>query len=202
MSAHATDAVEPLRLSWDEFLRFTDDTPFSEWVYGEVIRMTPVAPQHQLIANFLVSLFQHFCETHGAGIVLSAPVVMKLDRSGREPDVMVLRPEHRERIAPAYVNGPADLVVEVVSPDSRTRDRRDKLREYEQAGIPEYWILDSERTQAMFYSLNSEGKYVPLPVVNGIVRSRVLDGLWLRVEWLWQEPLPPLLSVLREWGLV
>ena len=37
---------------------------------------------------------------------------------------------------------------------------------------------------------------------DGIVRSRVLDGLWLRVDWLWREPLPPVLDVLREWGLV
>jgi hypothetical protein len=29
-----------------------------------------------------------------------------------------------------------------------------------------------------------------------------LEGLWLKVEWLWQEPLPPLMSVLKKWGLV
>jgi hypothetical protein len=35
-----------------------------------------------------------------------------------------------------------------------------------------------------------------------IYRSAVLDGLWLQVDWLWQDPLPPVLNVLREWGLV
>ena len=36
----------------------------------------------------------------------------------------------------------------------------------------------------------------------GIYHSAVLEGLWLKEVWLWQDPLPPLMSVLREWGLV
>ena len=36
----------------------------------------------------------------------------------------------------------------------------------------------------------------------GIFHSEVLAGLWIKVDWLWQEPLPPLMSVLKEWGLV
>jgi hypothetical protein len=36
----------------------------------------------------------------------------------------------------------------------------------------------------------------------GIYRSAVLEGLWLRVAWLWQEPLPPLMHVLRERQLI
>ena len=45
----------------------------------------------------------------------------------------------------------ADLVVEVISPDSRTRDSRDKLHEYEKGGVPEYWIADLENEQLLIY---------------------------------------------------
>jgi hypothetical protein len=36
----------------------------------------------------------------------------------------------------------------------------------------------------------------------GVWHSSVLAGLWNRADWLWRETPPPLLSVLREWGLV
>jgi Uma2 family endonuclease len=128
---------------------------------------------------------------------------MKVADSGREPDVMVITEEHRARIKPTFVEGPADLVVEVVSPESRGRDRGDKYFEYEQAGVREYWLIDPQRRQAEFYHLGDGGVYVQVPPDGGgRFESRVLPGLWVRVEWLWQDPLPRLIDVLREWGLV
>ena len=67
----------------------------------------------------------------------------------------------------------------------------------------EYWLFDPIRKQVEFYRLNDEGLYTVVPVGDdGIFRSAVLEGLWLKVDWLWQEPLPQLMSVLKEWGLV
>ncbi len=40
------------------------------------------------------------------------------------------------------------------------------------------------------------------PDENGIYHGKVIEGLWLKVDWLWQDPLPTLMSVLKEWGLV
>jgi Uma2 family endonuclease len=69
--------------------------------------------------------------------------------------------------------------------------------------VREYWLLDYLRRQAEFYQLGSDGIYRLVPIdAEGIYRSAVLDGLWLKVGWLWQEPLPILLSVLKEWELV
>jgi Uma2 family endonuclease len=189
------------QLSYEEFLSSYDGT-HAEWVDGTVVEMTPVSPRNQKIANFLVSLFQHFCETNDAGEVLSAPVQMKVGSSGREPDVMVLRSEHLDRIRATRVQGAADLVVEIISPDSRKRDRIDKFAEYAQAGVREYWLLDQPREHAEFYGLDEHGEYQLLPVEDGRFESRVLSGFWIRVEWLWQDPLPPLMWVLREWGLL
>lgn len=42
------------------------------------------------------------------------------------------------------VSGRPDLVVEVVSPSSRSHDRVKKLRWYTQLGVPEYWIVDPQ----------------------------------------------------------
>ncbi len=67
----------------------------------------------------------------------------------------------------------------------------------------EYWLIDPGKRQADFYGLGSDGRYRAIAVDNqGIFRSTVLSGLWLKVDWLWQRPLPPLLTVLKAWGLV
>ena len=102
-----------------------------------------------------------------------------------------------------YLDGPADLVVEIISPDSQSRDRGDKYYEYEAAGVREYWMLDPIRKQPHFYHLGDDRIYAPIPIgEDGVFRSLVLDGFWLKVDWLWQEPLPPLMTILKEWGLV
>jgi Uma2 family endonuclease len=93
-------------------------------------------------------------------------------------------------------------VVEIVSEDSRTRDRRDKYFEYETAGVREYWMVDPDNREARFLGLGPNGRYAPLPVdQSGVFRSTVLPGFWLRVEWLWQDPLPNL-EALQALGLM
>lgn len=206
-----TDLASPVsgssplpRMTFDEFLDWCDHT-FAEWVDGEVILMSPVSTKHQDLAAFLAALLRHFSETNDRGLVLTAPFLMKLAvrPSGREPDVIFVARERLADLKNVYLDGPADLVIEVISPESRTRDRRDKYYEYEQAGVREYWLLDPIRNQAEFYRLGSDGVFSVVSIGDdGIFRSAVLEGLWLKVDWLWQEPLPPLMSVLKDWGLV
>ena len=67
----------------------------------------------------------------------------------------------------------------------------------------EYWLIDPERRQAEFYLPDANGVYhVHEADPDGIFRSRVLEGLWIRPEWLWQEPMPAVLGIVREWGLL
>jgi Uma2 family endonuclease len=69
--------------------------------------------------------------------------------------------------------------------------------------VKEYWLIDPERKRAEFYRLGRDKQYHQIDVGDdGIIRSAVLKGMWLRVDWLWQRPLPKLLKVLKEWGLV
>ncbi|MBI4529998.1 MAG: hypothetical protein HY709_00615 [Candidatus Latescibacteria bacterium] len=64
-------------------------------------------------------------------------------------------------------------------------------------------LIDPQRRQAEFYRLDDDGIFRPAPVGDDdIFRSTVLDSLWLDVNWLWQRPLPSLLSVLKEWRLI
>lgn len=79
----------------------------------------------------------------------------------------------------------ADLINgEVISPGSRRLDFVDKRELYANFGVLEYWLIDLYKQQAFFWK-NVNGIWEDLPVdENGIVRSEVLTGFWLRVDWL------------------
>lgn len=204
--ATAAPATPPLKMTYEEFLAWADEDVSAEWVNGEVIIMSPASTRHQQVAFFLSAILQHFVEAYSAGIILGAPFQMKIAThlSGREPDILFISNQNIGRLKDTYLDGPADLVVEIISPESRARDRGDKFYEYEQGGVREYWLIDPIRKQAEFYVLGaSDGIYRAAPTGgDGLYESDVLKGLKLKVEWLWQEPLPTLLSVLKEWKLV
>lgn len=194
----------PAPVSFEDFLAWVDEDIRAEWVDGEIILMSPINANHQLILGFLYRLLAHVVETRDLGLLLLAPFLMRLPTrlSGREPDLLFLASEHMDRFRETYIDGPADLVVEVVSPDSDERDRVEKLAEYETAGIPEYWLVDPRRREALFYVLGADGRYHAASVdAEGFYRSTVLAPFrLLKVVRLWQRPLPPVGGLLREIG--
>lgn len=193
------------KITYDEFLEWDGEDQHLEWVEGEIIRMSPVSNRHQDVAGFLLAALRIYVESRHLGDIRSEPYQMKaaLHLPGRAPDIFFIANENRSHMKPTYLEGPADLVVEIISPDSRARDRGDKFFEYEAGGIPEYWLLDPVREQAEFYQLGANGIYRLVPAdAEGKYHSAVLHGLWLQVEWLWETPLPSLLNVLKQWQVI
>ncbi len=200
MTATASPTVKSTEMSFEDFLKLEGHY---EYVNGEAVEMSPISDEHNVMTMFLLRILGDYVETTGAGEVRHDPFVMRtnLDTPGRAPDVMYVAREHADRIKPTCLEGAADLVIEVVSPESRVRDRGDKYYEYEQAGVREYWIVDPDRKRAEFHVLGLDGAYEPAAVgSDGIYRSKVIEGLWIRVDWLWRRP--PVLDVLREWGII
>ena len=189
------------RMTFEDFLV----SPYerAEWVDGEVFELSPENVEHTGIVGFLYRLLSEFVEHHDLGRVLLGFLMKTGARlPGRVPDVMFVARAHEGRVLRSHLDGPADLAVEVVSPDSAVRDRQAKRREYEEGGVREYWLVDSIEGRALFLALE-DGRYRPLPLgADGTVRSRVLPGFWLKPEWLLVEPRPRLVDVLQAWGLV
>ena len=192
------------RMTYEQFLEWIDEDTHAEWVDGWVVPMSPANGLHDRLAAFLDTLMQLFLETHPLGEPRGESFQMKAgpDLPGREPDLLFIANEHLDRLHDTYLEGPADIAVEVISPDSVYRDREEKYREYEQGGVREYWLPDPQHRQAEFFLRGEDGRYHPVPIgEDGIFHSQVLPGFWLKVEWLW-EPRPKLLDILREWGLI
>jgi Uma2 family endonuclease len=192
------------RMTYDEFLAWAEEDTRAEWVNGEVVFTGQVSKLHQEVGAFLFPLIKLFVEFYQLGIVFYESFQMKTGAGmpGRLPDIHFVAKENFSRIKENYVEGPADLVIEIISTESRSRDRGDKFYEYEQGGVREYWLLDPLRKQAEFYQLGEDGIFRLIsPDNEGKYHSTTLPGLWIDVNWLWQSPLPTSLSVLKEWKL-
>jgi len=196
-----------IRMSYEEFREWADEDTHAEWVDGEAIVFMPAKDVHQNTLEFLYELLALFARLFNLGKVRVAPFEMKLrqGRSYREPDILFLSEESRERLTEDRLEGPADLVIEIISGDSVRRDREDKFKEYQEAGIQEYWVIDprSGKQRADFFRLNTHGQYELIATEDDErVESAVLPGFWLRPSWLWQAgELDPLLALGEMAGL-
>lgn len=195
------DGEQRIRMGYDDYLQLTGEGLHAEWVNGEVIIFVPPTDRHQDLLRFLVKLIDTFVELFGLGVTRFAPYEVQLIPGGssREPDLLFVAKEHRDRVTSKRIEGAPDLVVELFSLNSVHRDRVDKFDEYEQAGVREYWIIDSrpEHTRAWFYVLGDDGQYKEAVLQDGRFHSMILPGFWLQVDWLWQHELPPLMDCLR-----
>jgi Uma2 family endonuclease len=171
----------------------------TEWIQGVVIAMSPVTPEHSDLNQFLELFFKTYLDLTTGGKVYRDPMTMKPapDLPTRQPDIQVLLHNRFQFIQKAQISGPANLVVEVVSPESVKRDRGTKFDEYEKGGVDEYWIVDRLRKEALFYVLNTDGVYQSRLPVDGIYTSTVLPKLKLRVDLLWQDTLPTVLETVK-----
>jgi Uma2 family endonuclease len=172
-------------------------------VDGEVIVHSPVPTRHSDVVLFLAGLMRVIAQQHDLVRVLGPELQVRL-RPGlrRVPDLLFVTRERADLIQPTFVEGAPDLIVEIVSPDSVERDWREKYLEYQAAGVGEYWVVDLEYQRMAIYRLDKQGRYQVVPAEEGVHRSQVLPGFWLRAEWLWQEPLPNELDVAREMGIL
>ncbi|MCS6950632.1 MAG: Uma2 family endonuclease [bacterium] len=196
-----TTSAPATRMTCEQFYQWLKEDLHAEWVKGEVVLMSPVDYQHQDVAGFLLEIVRAYVRIRQLGKVAHEPFQMKLGESSRAPDLLFISNANPHRLKETYLDGAADLVVEVISSESRARDRGEKFYEYEAAGVLEYWLVDPERKQAEFYQLGEDGVYRAALIGSaGVYRSRVVEGMWIEVEWLWQQP--DVLEVLRAWGLL
>lgn len=191
------------KLSFEDYLAWEGENQSVEWIDGEILIMPPASTQHEDLFVFLSVLLRTYVNKHKLGKILGSRLAMRLEvqRRGREPDLLFVARERLHLLKKNYLDGPADLVIEITSPESFARDRGEKFNEYEAAGIREYWLIDPERQHAEFYRLDTDLHYSAVPLeADNTFRSQVIPGFWLRTEWLWQ--LPEEIGILNELGLV
>jgi len=181
----------------DEFYALAGEDSDWEYLDGRLV-MSPASDRHEDLFSFLMVLLRAYLDERQGGVVRGSRYPMRLDeRWSPEPDLLVVREERRHLLTPQRLEGPADLVVEIASEGDPNLDAREKLPRYQQAGIPEIWLIDPF-AKVILAAVRDEGGYRAESHREGRLASRVLPGFWLDVAWLWQEPLPPTLACLKQ----
>jgi Uma2 family endonuclease len=145
--------------SEEEYLDLTDHTNRRiELAEGRLEFLPMPTELHQALAGFLYHALLNFVTKHDLGRVPFPPLRVRIPSGNyREPDVLFIRKENYRLRSNRIWKG-ADLLMEVVSgdPKDRTRDYEDKLRDYAETKVAEYWIVDPEVRMVTVHRLDGE----------------------------------------------
>jgi Uma2 family endonuclease len=161
--------------TYEEFARLPDDGNRYEVIAGELyVTPAPETPHQEASARLFMRL-RSFADQHGLGTVLYAPVAVLLsDGDYLEPDILFLRRDHAHYRTRKAVEGPPDLVVEILSPATARRDRVLKRGRYARFGVAEYWIVDLDALRVEVYRLQEDGD--PLRIVADRLAWQPVEG--------------------------
>lgn len=153
MQQIAEAPLEYRAMSWDDYLALPEDVR-SEWVDGVVVVSPQPSPSHQWTVKLLLRLLDDSLP----GTASFPGLNLRLPRNRvRVPDVVVFR----ERVHDLFVTETPLLVVEVLSPSTRSEDTMRKSREYAEGGIAQYWIVDPQLRRIDVFA-NHDGDWDPL----------------------------------------
>ena len=189
--------VPDLTMTEAEFVDWCPDDLRAEWVDGRVILMSPSNVDHDDLNTWFTTMMRTFVEESESGRIFHDLTIRLADqRRRRVPDLMFVATHRLNLLKKTYLVGPPDLLIEIVSPDSQSRDRREKYLEYEKAGVREYWIVDP-LSQTVEVSRLERKKFHRLEETAGVISSTVLRGFRIKTAQLWQKPLPKVSGVLK-----
>jgi Uma2 family endonuclease len=143
--------------------------------------------QHQLAASNLPRLIGTYVRARGLGCAVPAPLGVVLDpETAVQPDLVHISRERAGLISARGIEGPPDLVVEVLSPKTAIRDRAIRMRRYAAAGIQRYWPVASEARTIESCRLGAQGyELTGTYGSGGTFQPDLFPGLDIPVDDLW-----------------
>lgn len=147
-----------VRLTYEDYRDLPDDGKRYELIDGD-LNVTPApATKHQVVVIQLVRSLGDWVLEQKLGVVFTAPFDVVLSTEDVvQPDLVYVANENRARVKPDRLEGPPDLVVEVLSEHHRRRDEVIKLHLYERHDVGEYWIVDPDLETVKVLELTGGG---------------------------------------------
>jgi Uma2 family endonuclease len=133
------------KLTYDDYCKIPDDRDRHEILDGMHVRSPAPVPYHQSVSRRMQFLLMQHIEAIGLGEIYDAPIDVHLTEFDVvQPDLAVVLEGSRCVVGEKKLEGPPDLIVEILSPATRSRDLGAKRRLYERVGVREYWIVDPQ----------------------------------------------------------
>jgi len=180
----STETAQGRKLTYADYVQIPEDGYWHEIIDGvHFVNPTPNL-YHQTVSRRLQFLLYSQIEQHGLGQVFDAPCDVQLAANDiLQPDLIVVPTQKRHILTPTKIKGTPDLIVEIVSPSTESRDRELKRERYQEAGVPEYWIVDPlEHTVEQL--VLRDGVYHLQPA-SDVLQPTILDGITVRLQEVW-----------------
>jgi Uma2 family endonuclease len=184
-------------LTFEEFVRLFGEDDDIELVDGMVVQRVAARDIHEDLQGWLLLIMRGYVSAKGLGIVRGSRTAVKItEHRGRLPDIVFVHKENAHIVQEDGIFGTPDLVVEIWSPSDRLSDMLAKEADYKSIGVLEIWFVDQQRRQVRVLRKGREG-YEERVMKRGVLKSEVVEGFWVKVEWLFKKPLPNELEKLQ-----
>jgi Uncharacterized protein conserved in cyanobacteria, COG4636 len=184
-------------MTFEEFVRLFGEDDDVELVDGMVVQRVAARDIHEDLQGWLLLIMRGYVSAKGLGIVRGSRTAVKItEHRGRLPDIVFVRKENAHIVQEDGIFGTPDLVVEIWSPGDRLSDMLAKEADYKSIGVLEIWFVDQQRRQVRVLRKGKEG-YEEKVKRRGVLKSEVVEGFWVKVEWLFKKPLSNELETLQ-----
>lgn len=157
----------------------------AELIEGHIILSPAPFFDHQFLSSLINDHLKKIAKKHG-DLVMYAPFDVELSKiTTLQPDLLYLTAERIKQIK-KFMHGAPDVIVEIISPSARKRDRIKKFSLYQKHKVPEYWLFDPVKQTAEFWVLK-KGNYQEAVVEKKRYQSTHVPHLSLNLSLLWKE---------------
>ncbi|TAG06621.1 MAG: Uma2 family endonuclease [Cytophagia bacterium] len=155
-----------------------------EILNNKIIIMASPSTIHQEISNDLSFLMTSFVKKNKLGKIYNAPMDTKFDDDNLEqPDILFIAITRLDIITKNFIDGAPDLIVEIMSPANKKKERDEKHDLYEKKGVKEYWTIFPKKREIIVEILeNQKYKIIAKAKKQGIIQSSVLNGFAINIE--------------------
>jgi Uma2 family endonuclease len=182
-------SVEDGHFTYADYLEWEGSERY-EIINGEAFMMSSPSVEHQTISGEIFA--QLFIFLRGKPCkVFAAPLDVRLfpeedhsDDTVVQPDILVVC--DKSKLSKGSVDGPPDLVVEIISPSNTDKLMFLKFAAYLNAGVREYWVLNPEQKQAQVHVLR-EGRYISsVYKKDAVIQASILPPFSLDLATIWE----------------
>ena len=155
-------SVKPSKqpLTYEEYAVLPEDGRRWELIDGDFEVNPAPSPRHQTVSRRLQFELMRALEEPGRALVFNAPIDLILSpHQVLQPDLAIIRSDRQELVTERGIEGPPDIVVEILSPGTRLLDQRLKKAVYARFSVREYWLVEPVGGQIELYRLASSGDF-------------------------------------------
>ena len=152
----ASTATEKKKHTYEDYLKTPDDARY-ELIEGDLLMTPSPVTKHQRILRDLGFELLSFVRAKNLGEIFLAPYDVYFDNENVvQPDILFISRERLNLIGEKNMQGPPDLVIEILSESTAYRDLIQKKKLYARYCVKEYWIVIPEEESVGIYSIKND----------------------------------------------